>query len=297
MKAERSRRPTSSMAGAVVALLAVGCSAASQSAHDASVGPPTDSGSDSRRTPDAGADHGSKSEPDGGTKGPDGSKGHDGGGPGGATAVFLGTDTTTQGQWKGMNVPGSPQPRSAYVYGKDGNVIPDTEGNPAGNPVPSYATFVVEGPPSTEGPLNDSGIGYQCNYTWASNILPSVAPYELQVAWSSPVDYRQASCWYTCSQLSVNTYDLNVALSDGKAHNFELYALDYEHSSYPDSMNIPRAETLQVVDATSGAVLDTQTVSAFTNGIYYKWSLSGHVKINVTVTSGPNAVISGAFFD
>jgi hypothetical protein len=261
----------------------------------------TDSGARADSGSSAPSDAGTDGNPAGPTDSGSGVEGAvapglDGGPDGGASAVFLGTDTTTQGQWKGVNVPGNPPPRSSFVYGKDGNVIPDTEGDPAGNPVPSYATFVVEGPPSTEGPLN-GGIGYQCNYTWASNVLPAMAPYELQVAWSSPVDYRQASTWYTCSQLSVNTYDLNVAFSDGNAHNFELYALDYEFSAYPDPQNIARAESLQVVDANTSAVLDTQMVSNFTNGIYYKWKIAGHVKINVTVVSGPNAVLSGAFFN
>ena len=42
--------------------------------------------------------------------------------------------------------------------------------------------------------------------------------------------------------------------------------------------------------------LDTRNISLFNNGIYLIWNLSGHVKINVTLTAGGNAVISGAFF-
>jgi hypothetical protein len=33
------------------------------------------------------------------------------------------------------------------------------------------------------------------------------------------------------------------------------------------------------------------------NGIYLIWNITGHVKINITLTGGPNAVISGAFFN
>jgi hypothetical protein len=49
------------------------------------------------------------------------------------------------------------------------------------------------------------------------------------------------------------------------------------------------------VDANTGAVLDTRNLSNFTNGIYLIWNLSGHVKVNVTLISGSNAVVSGVF--
>jgi len=166
------------------------------------------------------------------------------------SASFLGTDTTTQGNWKG-------------VYGLDGYDIPDTNTNV----LPAYVVFT---------PQN------QANYTWTSS---GTETRDLQVSWSSPTNIRQASCWYT---LSSTTYDLDVNLTDGNAHQLELYALDYDNQG--------RAETIQVTDAVSGAVLDTRNVTNFTQGIYYIWKLSGHVKISVTLIAGPNAVISGAFF-
>jgi hypothetical protein len=43
-------------------------------------------------------------------------------------------------------------------------------------------------------------------------------------------------------------------------------------------------------------VLSTQTVSSFHGGIYLVWTISGDVQINVTLTGGANAVISGVFF-
>jgi hypothetical protein len=58
------------------------------------------------------------------------------------------------------------------------------------------------------------------------------------------------------------------------------------------------------VDTNSGKTLDTEsipgnstTANNFVNGTYFKWKISGHVTINVTLTGGPNAVISGMFFD
>ena len=42
-------------------------------------------------------------------------------------------------------------------------------------------------------------------------------------------------------------------------------------------------------------VLNTQSISSFGGGTYLVWTVSGHVKINVTMTAGANAVISGVF--
>src|ERR1700738_938107 len=56
--------------------------------------------------------------------------------------TFLGTDTTTQGAWKGAGNFNAPAPSRSLTYGKDGDILPDTEGCDLGcNPVPSYASF------------------------------------------------------------------------------------------------------------------------------------------------------------
>jgi len=47
----------------------------------------------------------------------------------------------------------------------------------------------------------------------------------------------------------------------------------------------------------TGALLDTRTISNFANGLYLVWNISGNVTIKVSCNSGPNAVISGVFFN
>jgi hypothetical protein len=169
----------------------------------------------------------------------------------GAQATFIKADTTTQGNWKG-------------VYGNDGYVIPDT----TTNKVPSYVALT---------PQNAA------DWTWTAN---GAEVRDLQVTWSANTTVRQASCWYTYASLS---YTLDVNITDGNAHRFALYALDWDTRG--------RTETIQALDGTSGAVLNTQNVSNFSNGIYFVWNVTGHVKFVVTTTGGPNGVISGAFFD
>ncbi|MGB2898283.1 MAG: hypothetical protein WBB89_03385, partial [Candidatus Acidiferrum sp.] len=76
--------------------------------------------------------------------------------------------------------------------------------------------------------------------------------------------------------------------TDGNLHRLALYALDWDANG--------RTETVQVLDANTNAVLDTRTLSSFSNGTYLVWSISGHVKVNVIWTGGVNAVVSGVFF-
>jgi hypothetical protein len=162
----------------------------------------------------------------------------------GAVANFIGSDTSTQGNWHG-------------VYGADGySIANDTPS------LPAYASFAVQN---------------QLSYTWATGISD---PRALQNGSNTG---RIASTWYSSSSFA---FDVNF--TDGNSHRFALYALDWDSTA--------RAESVQVVDANSGAVLDTRNLSLFNNGIYLIWNLSGHVKINVTLTGGGNAVISGAFF-
>jgi hypothetical protein len=51
------------------------------------------------------------------------------------------------------------------------------------------------------------------------------------------------------------------------------------------------------VDAATDAVLDVQSLSAFTEGTYLVWDLKGRVRLRCTRLSGPNAVVAGLFLD
>ena len=54
---------------------------------------------------------------------------------------------------------------------------------------------------------------------------------------------------------------------------------------------------MQVIDAATGTVLNTQTLSPFQGGDYLSWNISGNVVIKVTnLNPSTNAVVSGLFF-
>jgi len=231
--------------------------------------------------------------------------------------AFNGIDTTTQGAWKGVGNFNAPPASSSLVYGKDGNILPDTEGcDTACNPFPSYASFgpgcansstpgnlgakpytthayvdMVQGSSGVMGaePQNASNTNYfQCNFTDSN----PAAPWAPMVAWRPTSDTRENSEWYTCSGITSYYLEINFGNS---THNFEVYVVDDQNGGTK-----LRSEELQVLDGDTNAVLyDSGSFTSFTGGAYYKWSVTGHVKVKVinTSTNGTNAVINGAFFN
>ena len=95
---------------------------------------------------------------------------------------------------------------------------------------------------------------------------------------------RLAACWYADNALTV---DMN--LQDGASHAVALYMLDWDPWG--------RAQRVEVLDAATGAVLDTRSVSAFSGGRYLVWTVKGHVVFRVANAGYPNAVLNGIFVD
>ena len=170
--------------------------------------------------------------------------------------------------------PNSPTPTATFVktdmttqgtwmgtYGADGyNVAGATTKNPS---YPSYATVTASG---------------YSSYTWSANTT------DVRALQNPSGTGRIAAAWYASTSFTVD-----VNLTDGQAHDIALYALDWDHRG--------RSEKITISNATTGSVLDTETLSSFVNGAYEVWTVSGHVKITITNLAGPNAVLSGLFFD
>ena len=234
-----------------------------------------------------------------------------------ATVTFIGTDTTTQGAWKGIGNFNAPPATNSLIYGRDGVILPDTENcDLACNPFPSYVSFgpnfvnsstpgnigskpysahayvdLAQGPASVTGPEppNATNTNYfECNYT-PSN---PAAPWAPMVAWRPTSDTREISQWYTCG--GITSFYLELSFGNS-THNFEVYVVDDQNGG-----NQLRSEQIQVLDGDTDTVLyDSGSFGNFAGGIYYKWSVAGHVKIKVinTSTNGTSAVINGVFFN
>ena len=117
------------------------------------------------------------------------------------------------------------------------------------------------------------------NYVWMS---PTSDGRGMQTATGSAT--RIAACLYAWT-----TFSLDVNLTDGKAHQVAIYMLDWDTTG--------RAQTVTMLDAASGATLDTRNVSGFHMGQWLVWNVSGHLTINVTLTGGIDSVASGIMFD
>jgi hypothetical protein len=146
------------------------------------------------------------------------------------------------------------------VYGADGYTI--ATGIPS---LPSYVSMSING---------------ASTYPWAAN---TTDPRALEAGVGTA---RIAATWYN-SSTSNFYYDVN--LTDGNPHQVAVYAVDW------DDYQGGRIEQIQVLDATTSAVLDSRTIQSFTGGEYLYWNISGHVHISVTALYA-NAVISGVFF-
>ncbi len=143
------------------------------------------------------------------------------------------------------------------VYGTDGYSLTKDSRS-----IPSYAAFAVQN---------------QYDWTWASH------PTDPRALETMSRPGRIAAAWYHSSGFS-----LDVNFTDGNAHQFALYSVDWDARR--------RSEAIRVVNAATNAVLDSRSISGFTGGIYVVWNISGHVKINISTTGGPNSVVSGVFF-
>ena len=73
-----------------------------------------------------------------------------------------------------------------------------------------------------------------------------------------------AACWYRDPAFAV---ELNF--TDALAHRLAIYCLDWDTSL--------RAQTIDVLDAATGAALDSQSIRDFSGGRYLVWDLQGHL--------------------
>jgi ELWxxDGT repeat protein len=126
----------------------------------------------------------------------------------------------------------------------------------------------------------DYATNVQQFYQWASS---TTDPRDLQLSAGS--SNLIAACAYSDNP----SFTITLHFLDSQQHQVSFYLLDY------DAQN--RAETIQISNAVTGAVLDTETFKNFTQGVYARWDLGGDVNITFSNAGGLNEVVSGLFID
>jgi hypothetical protein len=95
------------------------------------------------------------------------------------------------------------------------------------------------------------------------------------------------SCWYNSS-----SFDFSINTS-GNVHEITLELFDYDHA-YNSAY---RTETIKILDAASGKVLDTEQEANFAIPTYISWNVSGNITIQVINTGYLNAVVTSVLFN
>ncbi len=117
------------------------------------------------------------------------------------------------------------------------------------------------------------------DWTWAG----STADVDGLLKVASSTD-RLASSWFSAA-----SFELNINITDGKSHRLALYSCDWDQAG--------RSQTVEIINASTGALLNRQIVSSFASGRYTVWEIKGNVRVRITRTGGPNAAVNGIFFD
>ena len=122
------------------------------------------------------------------------------------------------------------------------------------------------------------------DYSWVSSTYGwAASTTDIRALQKSTATDRIAAAWYS------EAFSLDLPFSDHATHLVAVYCLDWDH--------VGRAQTVDVLDANTGAILNTQSLTSFGAGTYLVWNLSGHVRLRFSQTAaGLNAVVSGIFF-
>ncbi len=84
------------------------------------------------------------------------------------------------------------------------------------------------------------------------------------------------------------SFSIDVNMTDSQIHRLAVYAMDWD--------NRGRQERVEIVDAVSGAVLNSRSLSSFVRGEYVSWDVSGHIKVRaVNLNGSTNAALNGIF--
>jgi alpha-L-rhamnosidase len=179
-------------------------------------------------------------------------------------AVFCGTDTITGGNWGGS-------------FGSEGYVLcnyyPGSDQSGDLRTLPGYVTGVTY---NLQGQIDwETGV--------ASKAAPAPGPEN-----GFP---RNATAICTRDPLACKqTMTVDIEMNQPRECRISLYFLDYDNSNRRTAVEVFDMETMEII-------APVKIVSDYSGGRYLTYSYDKSVRFRINQVRGPNAVLSGIFFD
>ena len=134
-------------------------------------------------------------------------------------------------------------------------------------------------------------VGDTTSYPAYAQVVPSghltwvweTATSDIRALQRSVGSGRVSAAWHASTPFNVG-----VNVLDGQFHQLAIYCVDWDSTE--------RVQRVDILNAVTGAVLDTRTVSAFNGGQWLVWNVTGGITLRVTTVAGINGVIQGIFF-
>jgi alpha-L-rhamnosidase len=191
-----------------------------------------------------------------------------------------GQDAKTRGNWGG-------------VYGRDGYVLFDYDGDgKAKQSLPDYVESVtLSGGRYVQWPA--SGADPRALAPDRSNKGPRIAsayysPPISQKSWKANI-YNVSSAPGSWAYM-VATMVVDIRLKEPRSYRLALYAVDFDRMGRRESVDILSLPSLVLA-------APVQAFSKFEQGKYLILECRGSVRLRINGIRGPNAVVSGVFFD
>jgi len=165
------------------------------------------------------------------------------------------------------------------------------------DPAPTVGVFLTRdsitagGWPSVYGGEAHVIIGDSTNLP--PDITVNATGHSQQIWRRSTSDLRALQRFQTPGRIAANwnsttNFTVEIGMGGGALRRLSVYCLDWIAGG-------TRSQIIEVIDAATGIVLDTQSVSSFSGGQYLTWFVRGHIRLRVTRVAGESAIISGLF--
>lgn len=96
---------------------------------------------------------------------------------------------------------------------------------------------------------------------------------------------RRVAAYY----LNSEEFTIEFKFRDENEHKVSFYFMDYDR--------LDRAQVVEILNIKNGEVMEKRALEDFYYGTYLTYSLKGHMVIRIRRINGPDAVLSGVFFD